>query len=81
MTTGELLNLLEGDARSYRLTALKSMARNGSRMYELTEKDIRKLASKSKRYQRLVDAVLADFINEIACVRGGDRGERVKHLK
>ena len=80
MTTGELLDLMEADAKEYRKTALASMARNAS-LYGFTASDLRFLAAYNQRSQRIVDAVLADFINVVAGRRGVNRGEKVEHLK
>ncbi len=80
MTTGELLNLVEASARAYRAGALSSMIRNAG-LYELTPDDVRRITGHHRRHQRLVDAVLADFINRLAAERGGNRGESVNHLK
>ncbi len=80
MTTGELLNMLEEDAREYRSKALNNIQRNRE-YYELAAKDVRRIRRRAKQYQRIVDAILADFINEVALRRGLNRGELVRHLK
>lgn len=83
MTTGEYLDMVEADARTYRRGAIASLIRNGVRMYELSASDIRHLQdpARQRANQAFIDAVLADFINHLAAVRVGDRGERVEHLK
>lgn len=80
MTVEKLITYLERMACDYHQQALESVERN-SHMNDLTEKDLRQLKKNQPQAQRLIDAVLIDFINVIAINQGGDWSLRVEHLK
>jgi hypothetical protein len=71
MTNGELLDLLESEARLYRKGARSSVRRN-QHQNEVKVFGVR---------QEMVDALLVDFINFIAVGMGGDLGLTSKHLR
>lgn len=79
-TKGNLLKLVERVARDCHSQMLDSMVQN-RHMNELTEKDIRKIRRHPKYYQRLVDAILVNFVNTAGADQGLDWGFYVKHLK
>ncbi|MBU4348331.1 MAG: hypothetical protein L6266_01965 [Nanoarchaeota archaeon] len=79
MTCGELLNLLEEEAKKYRKEALSSVEHNRY-MNNLSFKDISKLKKEQRLTQKLIDAILVDFINRIGNGQGGDYGLRTEHL-
>jgi len=62
MTRGELLNLLTSEAIKYHKEALLSIERN-RRMNDLSERDFKKLKEEQQQTQRIVNALLVDFIN------------------
>ena len=64
MTRGELLNLLTSDARKYRDGALASVERN-IHMNDLASRDLQRLKRNRQLIQRLIDALLVDFINMV----------------
>jgi len=76
MTVGELMDKIEGWAGDYCQEAV-GLLKTHSKYYRLKKKDLR-IGKKSTR--RIVEAILADFINYIARGHGGNRGERVEHL-
>lgn len=78
MTNGKLLKYLESEAKRYRIDVLEFIVRN-RHMNELTASDIKKIAKQLNFTQRIADAILVDFINQIAFP--GDLGLYVKHLK
>ena len=80
MTVGELISLLEKEAKKYRKHARISIARN-FHMNELTQNDIAELTGKKNFADRVIDAALVDFINYVAVGQGCDLGLYVKHLK
>lgn len=82
MTKGELLDYLERAASRYRTDALPSLLRNRCHMgSELTEDDIHRVRGELRFFQRFIDTVLVDFINHVGSELGGNRGERVEHIK
>jgi len=64
MTRGELLKLLTEEARRYREAALESIERNGH-MNDVSQEDVMRLKEDPGLTQRLIDALLVDFINTI----------------
>ena len=72
LTSGELLELITDFAKEYRLKSVESMNRNKHRN-DLTEKD--------EVSQKVVDAVLVDFVNYIGVTRGVDYGLYASDLK
>ena len=80
MTSGELLDYLAKEAKKYRGKALLSVNRN-RHMNDLSSKDISKLKKEQRLTQKLIDALLVDFINIIGVDQGGDYGLRAEHLK
>jgi len=80
MTRGELLNLLEKEAKQYRLQALASIKRN-KHMNNLSRKDLAQLKNNQQLTQRMIDAVLVDFINAIGISQCLDYGLYTKHLE
>lgn len=80
MTRGKLLNLLDGEAMKYREEALSSIERN-RHMNDLSEKDIAKLKENQEWAQRIVDAILVDFVNHVGVGQGLDYGLHTKHLE
>lgn len=79
MTRGKLLNLLDGEAMKYREETLSSIERN-RHMNDLSGKDIAKLKENQEWAQRIVDAVLVDFVNFVGVGQGLDYGLYTKHL-
>jgi excisionase family DNA binding protein len=69
-TVGDVLKMLENDAKEYRKDALASIRRN-SHMNKATGADID---------QRDIDALLVDFVNFFASRRCVDYGLYTKHL-
>ena len=80
MTRGELLNLLTSEAIKYRKEALLSIERS-RHMNDLSEKDFKKLKEEQQQTQRVVDALLVDFINIVGATQCLDYGLYTKHLK
>lgn len=80
MTRGELLNLLTEEAKEYRVKALISIERS-KHMNDLTLKDISKLKKEQQLTQKMIDALLVDFINRIGTGQCLDYGLYTKHLK
>lgn len=80
MTRGELLELLTTEAKKYRHTALVSIERS-KHMNNLSPKDISKLKKEQQLTQKLIDALLVDFINSVGVGQCLDYGLYTKHLK
>ncbi len=80
MTRGNLLNLLEEEAKRYRWHALASIGRN-EHMNSLSRKDVTKLKKNRQLTQRVIDAILVDFINSIGTGQCLDYGLYTKHLE
>ncbi len=79
MTRGEFLNALTEEAKKYRKKSLSSIAQNGH-MNDLSMKDISKLNKDKKFTQRVVDALLVDFINFVGVGQGIDYALYTEHL-
>lgn len=80
LSKGELLNILTEEAKSHRDYAYKSLKRN-KHMNDLSPADIRELNRLDAGFrQRLIDAVLVDYINYLAAGQGVDYGLYTKHL-
>ena len=80
MTRGEFLDLLTTKAQEYRNKALASIERN-RHMNNLSSKDISKLKNEQQLTQKLIDALLVDFINSVGAGQCMDYGLYTKHLK
>ena len=80
MTRGELLNLLTTEAQEYREEALLSVERS-RHMNNLSPKDISRLKKEQRLTQRLIDALLVDFINRVGAGQCLDYGLYTEHLK
>ena len=80
MTRGELLKLLEKEAKEYRLGALSSIERS-RHMNNLSARDFSKLKKDQRLIQKTIDALLVDFINTVAGGQCLDYGLYTKHLK
>jgi len=80
MTRGELLKLLTKEAKKYRDGALVSIKRS-KHMNDLSSKDISKLKKEQQLTQKLIDALLVDFINRVGAGQCLDYGLYTKHLK
>ena len=79
MTRGELLNLLSEEAKKYHIEALASVERN-RHMNNLSPQDLRRLRKKQQLTQRLIEAVLVDFINNVGVGQCLDYALYTKHL-
>lgn len=80
MTRGELLNLLTKEAKRYRRQAIASIERNGH-MNDLSRKDIIRLKKDRQLTQRVLDALLVDFINAVGVGQCIDYGLCTKDVK
>ena len=80
MLKRELLNILEDAARDCRVELIDCIIRN-KHMNKLTPADIRKLRSDRGFQQKVVEAVVVQFINKVAIDQGIDLGLYVKHLR
>lgn len=80
ITRGKLLNFLTEEAREYRKDALSSLEWN-RHMNNLSSKDISKMKKERQRHQRIVDALLVDFINTVGANQGVDYALYTKHFK
>ena len=80
MTRGELLNLLEKEAKHYRLQALASIKRS-KHMNDLSGKDLVQLKKNQQLTQRMIDALLVDFINAVGVSQCLDYCLYTKHLE
>ena len=79
-TRKHLLNLLAEEAKKYHREALLSIGRN-QHMNVLSKKDLKKLNKGGQLTQRLIDALLVDFINYVGTGQCLDYGLYVKDLK
>ncbi|MDO8668819.1 MAG: hypothetical protein Q7K65_00815 [Candidatus Buchananbacteria bacterium] len=79
MTRGELLKYLESVAGTYRADAINSVKRN-SHMNDLSTKDLSWIEENQKRIQRLIDAILVDFINAVGADQCLDYGLKTNDL-
>ena len=79
MTRNELLNLLTLEARDYRRKAFASIAWN-RRMNDLSKEDFAKLKKDRRLAQRMIDALLVDFINIVGAGQGIDYGLCTKYI-
>ncbi len=80
MTNGELLDLLERVATEYRADIRASIRRN-THLNDLTKTDLKQIDHDPVFFQRVADAVLVDFINQVARGRGGDLGLKTGHIR
>ena len=80
MTRGELLELLNREAKEYRKEAFMSVELN-KHMNNLSLKDISRLKKDQQLTQKLINAILVDFINKIGISQGGDYGLYTKDLE
>lgn len=80
MTRGELLNLLTKEAEQYRKEALPSIKHN-RHMNDLSDADLAKLEKNPQLTQKIIDALLVDFINLIGISQCCDYGLYTKHLR
>lgn len=74
------MNLLEKEARQYRKQALSLIERN-KHMNNLSTKDILRLKKDRQMTQRMIDALLVNFINVVGTSQSIDYGLYTKHLK
>ena len=79
MSRGEMLNLLTKEAKEYHRKALPFIKWN-KRMNNLSLADFAKLKKNKKLMQKVVDAVIVDFINSIGINQGIDYALYTKHL-
>jgi len=80
MTRGELLDFLTREAKKYRREALSSIERN-QHMNDLSRDDFLKFKRGRQRTQRLIDALLVDFINVIGVCQCLNYGLYAKDIK
>ena len=80
MTRGELLNFLTKEAKQYRKTALMTIERNGH-MDDVSRKDFSRLKKDRELTQRMIDALLVDFINAVGVSQCVDYALYTKHIK
>ena len=80
MTRGEFLNLLTKEAKKYRSESLASIERN-RHMNDISSKDFRRLKRDRKLTQKMIDALLVDFINTVGVGQCVDYALYTKHLK
>lgn len=80
MTRGELLNFLKEEAKRYRGQALSSIERNWH-MNNLSRKDLLRLKKSQQLTQRMIDALLVDFINVVGVSQCIDYALYTKDLK
>lgn len=80
LTRGDLLKLLEKEAKDYREKALDSVRRN-CHMNGLTEADIVEVRKNPELFRRFAEAVLVDFVNWVGVGQGLDYGLKTSHLK
>ena len=80
ITRGKLLSLLTEEARQYRKNAVASITRN-EHMNDLSHKDCLQLRKNRRRTQRILDALLVDFINAVGVGQCLDLALHTKHLK
>lgn len=79
MTRGELLELLTKEAKKYRKIAAASIELN-HHTNNLSATDIATIKRNELRIQRLIDALLVDFINAVGAGQGIDLGLYTKDL-
>ena len=79
-TVGDMLNLLTDKAKIFHKETLELVKRN-RHMNDLSEKDFARLKRRKKLTQRLIEAVLVEFINEIGAEQNVDYGLYTKGLK
>lgn len=79
MTRGELLNLLTETAKKYHKEAISSLERN-RHMNNLPLTDIATMRRDVRRTQRLIDALLVDFMNAVGAGQCIDLGLYTKDL-
>jgi len=79
-TVGEMLNLLTDAAKIFHKETLVLVKRN-RHMNDLSEKDFARLKRRKKLTQRLIEALLVQFINEIGARQNVDYGLYAKDLK
>ncbi|MBI3045934.1 MAG: hypothetical protein HYY86_00095 [Candidatus Harrisonbacteria bacterium] len=79
-TRGDLLNLLEKEAEKYRLQALASIERN-RHMNDLSVEDLAQLKKNQQLTQRVINALLVDFINVVGTSQCCDYGLNTKQLE
>lgn len=79
MTRGELLDFLTKEAKKYREEALSFIERN-QHMNNLSQDDFLEFKRDRQRTQRLIDALLVDFINVIGTCQCLDYGLYTKHI-
>jgi len=80
MTRGELLDFLTNEAKQYRGTALSSIERN-QRMNRISRRDLSRLKKNRQLIQRMIDALLVDFINTVGVGQCIDYALYTKHLE
>lgn len=80
MTRGELLTLLTEEAKQYCIQAMASIERN-RHANDLSKKELKKLKKNQKLTQRMIDALLVDFINVVGVGQGIDYALYTKDLK
>ena len=80
MTRGEPLQLLTNEAKRYRRTALSSIERN-KHMNNVSRRDLLELKKNPQLTQRMIDALLIDFINTVGAGQCIDYALYTKHLK
>lgn len=79
MTKGELLRLLEDEAKKYRKLAFASIERS-RHMNDLSETDFAKLRKSRQLIQKTIDALLVDFINFVGAGQCIDYGLHTRHF-
>ncbi|MFA6407672.1 MAG: hypothetical protein WCV80_03140 [Candidatus Paceibacterota bacterium] len=75
-----LTKLLESHAKDYRKDTIARLKRN-RHMHDLSRKDIRELKKNPELFERVVDAILVGFINEVAAGQGMDLGLYTHYLR
>lgn len=79
LDVGDLLNIVEESAHCYWWNALDGLILN-AKYYKLSKKDVELFEKNPKAIEKLIVAILADFINHMAQERGGNRGELPSHI-
>ena len=79
MTRKKFMQVVEEVAKDYYPKALKNIVRN-RQMNDLTKKDTRHIAKNRKMFQRLVEALLVDFINQVGSYQSLDYGMYTHYL-
>ncbi|KKT85579.1 MAG: hypothetical protein UW85_C0018G0006 [Parcubacteria group bacterium GW2011_GWA1_Parcubacteria_45_10] len=80
LTRGDLLKLLEREAKGYCGGVLDSVRRN-CHMNNLTEADIAEVQRNPRLFRRFAEAVLVDFVNYVGAGQRLDYGLKTSHLK